>query len=186
MSDLIQTGFDYAALPVDVALKAQLAANSIKLRLKRTVEDIIEIGRELTGVKADLPHGQFLPWIAAEFEMSRQTADNFESVYARFGKDKVLNFSTCPRAIGSAAFESFSASLCKHRFGATRIATAAPDRRPLIIDARWSLSRRSRWNPLVAYLQNRKFKITLIISTNAYQHAVLLTLSKSSFCWYHC
>lgn len=48
---------------------------------------------ELTAVKDDLPHGHFLPWIAAEFEMSRQTADNFESVYARFGKDKVLNFS---------------------------------------------------------------------------------------------
>lgn len=64
MSDLIQTGFDYSALPYDVALKAQLAANSIKLRLKRTVEDIIEIGRELTAVKAELPHGQFLPWIA--------------------------------------------------------------------------------------------------------------------------
>lgn len=44
-----------------------------KIITKRTVEDIIEIGRELTVVKADLPHGQFLPWIAAEFEMSQQT-----------------------------------------------------------------------------------------------------------------
>jgi uncharacterized protein YukE len=87
MSDLIQSGFDYAVLPVDVALKAQLAANSIKLRLKRTVEDIIEIGRELTAVKAELPHWQSLPWIAAEFEMTKDTAQNFMSVFDRFGKN---------------------------------------------------------------------------------------------------
>lgn len=88
MSDLIQTGFDYAALPVDAALTARAAAERIKLRLKRTVEDIIEIGRELTAVKADLPHGQFLPWIAAEFEMTAQTAQNFIRVCERFGEQK--------------------------------------------------------------------------------------------------
>jgi len=37
MSELIQTGFDYAALPVDAALTARAAAERIKLRLKRTV-----------------------------------------------------------------------------------------------------------------------------------------------------
>jgi len=89
MSDMIQTGFDYAALPVDSALTARAAAERIKLRLKRTVEDIIEIGRELTAVKADLPHGQFLPWIAAEFEMDQKTAFNFMSVYERFGSGKL-------------------------------------------------------------------------------------------------
>lgn len=36
-------------------------------------------------IKKDLPHGQFLPWIAAEFEMSDQTAQNFMNVCARFG-----------------------------------------------------------------------------------------------------
>ena len=42
--------------------------------------------RELTAVKAELPHGQFLPWIAAEFEMSEDTAQNFLRVYERFGE----------------------------------------------------------------------------------------------------
>lgn len=86
MNDLMQASFDYAALPVEIATKAQIAASNIKLRLKRTVEDIIEIGRELTAVKAELPHGQFLPWIAAEFEMSEDTAQNFLRVYERFGQ----------------------------------------------------------------------------------------------------
>ena len=96
MSELIQIGFDYAALPVDAALTARAAAERIKLRLKRTVEDIIEIGRELTAVKDELPHGQFLPWIAAEFEMSERTAYNFMDVAGKFG-DKVAtvaNFSS--------------------------------------------------------------------------------------------
>ncbi|KFB66653.1 DUF3102 domain-containing protein [Candidatus Accumulibacter vicinus] len=99
MSELTQVGFDYAALPVDAALTARAAAERIKLRLKRTVEDIIEIGRELAAVKEELPHGQFLPWIAAEFEMSRQTADNFEAVYKRFGNGKLLNFSNLKPSI---------------------------------------------------------------------------------------
>lgn len=85
MNDLIQSSFDYAALPAATAMTARAAAERIKLRLKRTVEDIIEIGRELTEVKDKLPHGQFLPWIAAEFEMDQKTAFNFMSVSERFG-----------------------------------------------------------------------------------------------------
>lgn len=76
MSGMMQVGFDYAALPVDSALTARAAAERIKLRLKRTVEDIIEIGRELKAVKDELPHGQFLPWIAAN-EMTLFNASMF-------------------------------------------------------------------------------------------------------------
>jgi len=85
MNDLTQTSFDYAALPAEVATKAQIAASNIKLRLKRTVEDIIEIGRELTAVKAELPHGQFEIWIKNEFQMNREMANNFIQVAIRFG-----------------------------------------------------------------------------------------------------
>ena len=81
---MTQAAFDYTALPVELAVTTRAAAERIKLRLKRTVEDIIEIGRELTVVKDELPHGQFLPWIAAEFEMSDQTARNFMMVADKF------------------------------------------------------------------------------------------------------
>ncbi len=47
MSDMMQAGFDYGALPVELAVKSRAAAERIKLRLKRTVEDIIEIGRHV-------------------------------------------------------------------------------------------------------------------------------------------
>lgn len=77
MSDLIQASFDYGILPAETAVIARSAAERIKLRLKRTVEDIIEIGRELTTVKAELPHGQFLPWIA-DNGMTLFNATNFQ------------------------------------------------------------------------------------------------------------
>lgn len=93
MSEMIQAGFDYGALPAESAIVARTAAERIRLRLKRTVEDIIEIGRELTEVKAELPHGQFLPWIEAEFEMTARTAQSFMDVYDRFGgKNEIISF----------------------------------------------------------------------------------------------
>ena len=50
-----------------------------------TVEDIIEIGRELIDVKDELPHGQFEIWIRDEFQMNREMANNFMQVATRFG-----------------------------------------------------------------------------------------------------
>ena len=40
MNELTQAYFDYAVLPIDAALTARAAAERIKLRLKRTVEDL--------------------------------------------------------------------------------------------------------------------------------------------------
>lgn len=76
--------FNYAALAPELQIEVKAATERIKLRMKRTAEDIIEIGKDLIAVKARLPHGQFLPWIAAEFEMSDQTAQNFMNVATRF------------------------------------------------------------------------------------------------------
>lgn len=53
--------------------------------MKRTVEDIIEIGRELIAVKERLGHGRFLDWIKVEFEMERSTAQNLMNVADKFG-----------------------------------------------------------------------------------------------------
>jgi hypothetical protein len=57
----------------------------IRLRMSRTVEDIIEIGRDLKRVKEALGHGHFLRWIEAEFGMAERSAQNFMRVADRFG-----------------------------------------------------------------------------------------------------
>ncbi len=55
------------------------------MRLRRTAEDIIEIGKDLIAVKARLDHGQFLPWLDAEFGMHQTTASRFMQVAEVYG-----------------------------------------------------------------------------------------------------
>lgn len=63
------------------------ATERIKLRLRRTAEDIVAIGQDLILIKNQLPHGQFLPWVEQHFEMKRQSAQNFMNVAERFGSN---------------------------------------------------------------------------------------------------
>lgn len=68
------------------------ATERIKLRLRRTAEDIIAIGQDLILIKQSLPHGEFLPWIEREFEMSQPSAKRFMSVASRFtGKSLTMS-----------------------------------------------------------------------------------------------
>ena len=87
-----QQTFNYFALDADVAIEARAAAERIKIRLRRTAEDIVEIGKELVEIKNKLTHGQFLPWIEAEFQMSDRTANNFMRVAARFKSEIISDF----------------------------------------------------------------------------------------------
>ena len=66
------------------------ATERIKLRLRRTAEDIVAIGQDLILIKNQLPHGQFMPWIQQHFERKQQTANNFISVASRFGSNSQL------------------------------------------------------------------------------------------------
>lgn len=57
--------------------------------MRRTAEDIIEIGRGLIEAKRMLPHGRFLPWIEKSFEMSERWAQNAIRIAERFEKTAV-------------------------------------------------------------------------------------------------
>ena len=61
-------------------------ADAIRAHAKRTVHDIIEIGRHLAEVKKMLGHGNFLPWIEREFRWSEDTAERLISLYALQGQ----------------------------------------------------------------------------------------------------
>ena len=98
MNELQTSLFDYAGLPSVEAVEIRAAAERIKVRLKRTAEDIIEIGRDLIAVKARLPHGQFLPWLKTEFEFSESSANKFMQVAEKFGA-KSVNFTDLKPAI---------------------------------------------------------------------------------------
>lgn len=75
MNDIVP--FAYSDLSVDVAQTVRDASQRIKVRMSRTVQDIIEIGRDLIEVKRTIGHGNFLPWIETEFGMNVRTAQRF-------------------------------------------------------------------------------------------------------------
>ena len=91
--------FNYGLVDAPVATIAREAAQRIKLRLRRSTEDIIEIGLDLLKVKKAIGHGNFLPWIEAEFGMSRQTADNFVHVAEIYGTKLPIVGNLSPTAL---------------------------------------------------------------------------------------
>ena len=84
------TLFDYANLTPDAVTDVRAAAERIKVRMKRTTEDIVAIGLDLIAVKERLPHGAFLPWIDAEFGMGEQSARRFMQVGEVYGKSNIM------------------------------------------------------------------------------------------------
>jgi hypothetical protein len=83
--ELVVVGFDYSPLEQQVAKQVRDTADRIRSKVKKTLEDIIEVGNDLVAVKEALPHGQFGPWLKAEFGWGGRMAQNFMSVAERFG-----------------------------------------------------------------------------------------------------
>ena len=77
--------FDYSRLEPQLAKQVSDRAQRIRQRVKKTVEGIIEVGKELLTVKALLPHGRFGAWLKTEFGWGERTAENFMNVAERFG-----------------------------------------------------------------------------------------------------
>lgn len=82
----ILTGFDYEALDSEQRTVVQQRTGEIRERLRRSAQDIWEIGQKLADVRSRLKHGQFEAWLKAEFNWSRRMAYNFIKVYETFGK----------------------------------------------------------------------------------------------------
>ena len=94
----VVVGFNYDVLETKVAEQVRSSANHIRERVKKTVEDIIEVGNDLLVVKEALQHGQFGPWLKAEFGWSERTAQNFMSVTERFKSAKIAELPIQPSA----------------------------------------------------------------------------------------
>ncbi|MEM9150030.1 MAG: DUF3102 domain-containing protein [Cyanobacteria bacterium P01_F01_bin.3] len=82
--------FDYDSLDAGQRSIIQQRTGEIRERLRRSAQDVWEIGQKLSDVRSRLKYGQFLTWIKAEFGWSQRTAYNFINVYETFG-DKFAN-----------------------------------------------------------------------------------------------
>ncbi len=82
----VVTRFDYKILSPKKRSIVQQRTGEIKERLRRTAQDIWEVGQKLIEVRLQLQHGQFEGWLSAEFGWSRRTAYNFINVYEAFSE----------------------------------------------------------------------------------------------------
>jgi hypothetical protein len=83
--------FCYRTLTVADATALREAAERIRQRVKRQIEDIVHIGCDLIAVKAALQHGQFSKWLAAEFSWTERTARNYMNVAVAFrGRTEII------------------------------------------------------------------------------------------------
>ena len=98
--------FNYGMLSVEKAASARAAAERIRGRMQLAAESIIEVGRELIEQKKALGHGNFLPWIDAEFGMTDRTALNFMRVYEQFGSKSEMISNLRPTALYALAAPS--------------------------------------------------------------------------------
>jgi predicted transcriptional regulator len=94
-----QSGFDWQALEPDVRADVQESARRIHELERRTSESIIEIGQTLIDVKARLGHGEFGPWLDAEFSWTDRTARSFMRVAEAFGGKSEILSEVAPTAL---------------------------------------------------------------------------------------
>lgn len=101
--------FDYEALDASVRIELRIHTDCIQKAMKRTVEDIVEIGCRLTQAKAILDHGQFEEWIKVQLGLGKSTAENYMKVHARFGNEILNNsgFAVAPTVLYELAKPSF-------------------------------------------------------------------------------
>ena len=73
---LVVARYDYSGLDSPIVEQVQMSADKIRTKVKKALEDVIEIGRDLIKVKDLLPHGQFGPWIRGELGWPERTVRN--------------------------------------------------------------------------------------------------------------
>jgi hypothetical protein len=74
--------WDYSAIENEAPTEIiQAAAVQIKTVLRRTAENVIELGKLLTVVRDNIPHGSWESWVIAEIGVSTSTAGNWVRAY---------------------------------------------------------------------------------------------------------
>ena len=84
-------GFDYSSLEAQLAGQVRSTAERIRQKVKKTLDDLIDIGNDLKRIKDSLNHGQFGRWLQTEFGWTERTARNFMAVAEHFGKTEIIS-----------------------------------------------------------------------------------------------
>lgn len=77
-------------LPTPITRELEEIAADIRIRMRRTVEDIIHIGKGLLEAKSQLGYSGFGKWCDEQFaDMTRETRSKFMQVAERFGNVRI-------------------------------------------------------------------------------------------------
>jgi len=90
---LNEQGFDYTILEPKSRFVVQQCANEIRILIKRTAQDVIDIGQKLIEAKEQLGHGQFEDWLRTEFNWGQWTGRKFMQVARQFKSVKFTDLS---------------------------------------------------------------------------------------------
>ena len=71
----------------------------IKMLVKRSAEDVIQIGKNLKIIKSKLNHGDFRKWIKEQFSWSVSSATKFMQVYEKFKSVNFTHLNFAPSAM---------------------------------------------------------------------------------------
>ena len=82
---LATSAFNYEGIEPGLADSLRKQAERIRDRIKKTIPDIIEIGRDLLAVQESIPYGKFGTWLRAEFGWHERTAQNWMLLATVFG-----------------------------------------------------------------------------------------------------
>ena len=89
------------------------ARDRIKSRMAKTVQNIIEIGRDLVDVKEKLNHGDFQHWVRSELGISTRMAQIFMNVADRLGgKSEIISHLQPTAVYALAANQRQTTSAC--------------------------------------------------------------------------
>ena len=84
-----QYNFNYETLDLNTQISIKHKTSEIKVLIRQTAKNIVEVGQKLSEVKQQLRHGEFRNWLKTEFNLSISSATKFMQVSAKF---KNVNF----------------------------------------------------------------------------------------------
>jgi N6-adenosine-specific RNA methylase IME4 len=91
--------FDYTSLDIETRVVVQQRTSEIKTLMRRTAQDIIDIGGKLSDVKERLGHGNYREWLGSEFAWSERTAQQFMNVFHQFKSANFADLDIPPSAL---------------------------------------------------------------------------------------
>lgn len=91
--------FNYDKLEIETRNRVKEKAEIIRKLIRRTAQDIIEIGQELREIKQELGHGRFRCWLKAEFNWSISTANKIMQVSRQFEHINMSELNFSPSAL---------------------------------------------------------------------------------------